>query len=117
MRFLVDECTGKKLCLLLEEKSHNVLFVGDIMPSASDKEVIKKAEDENRILITDDKDFGEIVFKLGRPTKGVILLRIDPVPEKRIEAITHLLENYRVRGRFIVLEEGAVRSRKVTREE
>lgn len=117
MRFLVDECTGKKLCLLLEEKGHNMFFVGDIMPSAPDKEVIKKAADENRVLITDDKNFGEVVFKLGRPTKGVILLRIDPVPKKRIEAITHLLKNYRVRDRFIVLKEGAVRSRKVTRKE
>ena len=40
------------------------------MPSASDEEIIKKCEDENRILITDDKDFGELVFRLGKPTKG-----------------------------------------------
>jgi len=47
-------------------------FVGDIIPSASDEEIIKKAETEGRILITDDKDFGELVFRLERPTSGVI---------------------------------------------
>ena len=47
-------------------------FVGDIIPSASDGEIIKKAETGGRILITDDKDFGELVSRLGRPASGVI---------------------------------------------
>ena len=83
------------------------------MPSASDEEIIKKCEDENRILITDDKDFGELVFRLGKPTKGIILLRIVTVPEKRLEALIKLLKTYDVKNKFIVLEEGVVRSRKI----
>ena len=113
MRFLVDECTGKKLAKLLEKESHDVLFVGDVMPSASDDEVIRKAEKENRILITDDRDFGELVFRLGKPTKGVILLRTGVNPEKRLKALVKLLRNYEIAEKFVVLKEDSVRIRRM----
>ena len=113
MRFLVDECTGKRLAILLKNEGYDVLFVGDIMPSASDEEIIKKSEEEDRILITDDKDFGELVFRIGRPTKGIILLRIVTNPEKRIKALIKLLKTYDVKNKFIVLREDVVRIRKI----
>jgi len=113
MRFLVDECTGKRLAKLLEKESHDVLFVGDVMPSASDDEVIRKAEKENRILITDDRDFGELVFRLGKPTKGVILLRTGVNPEKRLKALVKLLRNYEIAEKFVVLKEDSVRIRRM----
>ena len=113
MRFLVDECTGKRLAKLLEKESHDVLFVGDVMPSASDDEVIRRAEKENRILITDDRDFGELVFRLGKPTKGVILLRTGVNPEKRLKALVKLLRNYEIAERFVVLKEDSVRIRRM----
>jgi len=113
MRFLVDECTGKKLAKLLEKESHDVLFVGDVMPSASDDEVIRRAEKENRILITDDRDFGELVFRLGKPTKGVILLRTGVNPEKRLKALVKLLRNYEIAEKFVVLKEDSVRIRRM----
>ena len=113
MRFLVDECTGKRLAILLKREGYDALFVGDSMRSASDEEIIKKCEQDGRILITDDKDFGELVFRLSRPIKGVILLRIVTVPERRFKALIKLLKTYDVKNRFIVLEENAIRSRKI----
>ncbi len=113
MRFLVDECTGKKLTRLLEKEGHDVLFVGDVMPSALDDEIIRKAEEDDRILITDDKDFGELVFRLGEPTNGVILLRISVNPEKRLKALVRLLKNYEIAGKFVVLKEVSVRIRTI----
>ena len=113
MRFLVDECTGKRLAKLLEKESHDVLFVGDVMPSASDDEVIRRAEKENRILITDDRDFGELVFRLGKPTKGVILLRTGVNPEKRLKALVKLFRNYEIAEKFVVLKEDSVRIRRM----
>lgn len=112
MRFLIDECTGRKLTDLLKKEGHDVLFVGDVMRSASDEEIIRKCEKDDRILITDDKDFGELVFRSGRPTRGIILLRIVSVPEKRLLAIAKLLETHDIKDRFTVLEETVVRSRK-----
>ncbi len=41
MRFLVDECSGKRLATLLKNEGYDVLFAGDVMPSASDEEIIK----------------------------------------------------------------------------
>lgn len=71
-----------------------------------------KCEKDDRILITDDKDFGELVFRSGRPTRGIILLRIVSVPERRFRAIAKLLETHDIKDRFTVLEETVVRSRK-----
>ncbi len=113
MRFLIDECTGKRLANLLEKEGHDVLFAGDVMSSVSDEEIIKKCEEDDRILITDDKDFGELVFRLGRPIKGVILLRIITIPEIRLATILNLLKNYDVKNKYIVLQENAVRIRKI----
>jgi predicted nuclease of predicted toxin-antitoxin system len=53
MRFLVDECTGKRFANLLEKEGHDVLFVGNVMSSASDEVIIKASEADNRILITE----------------------------------------------------------------
>ncbi|MFZ3076900.1 MAG: DUF5615 family PIN-like protein [Candidatus Aenigmatarchaeota archaeon] len=113
MRFLIDECTGKRLAKLLEKEGYDVIFAGDIMSSASDEEIIKKCEDDDRILVTDDKDFGEMVFRLGKPIRGVILIRIVAKPETRLEAILKLLKNYDVKNKFIVLQENAVRIRNI----
>lgn len=113
MRFLVDECTGKKFADLLKSEGHDVLFAGDVLQSASDEEIINFCEMENRILITDDKDFGELVFRLEKPAKGVVLLRISPNPEKRIQAMRKLLKIYEIENKFIVLEEKVIRSRKI----
>ena len=91
MRFLVDECTGKKLANLVEREGY---------------------DEDDRILITDDKDFGELVFRLRRPTKGVILLRVGIGPEKRLEVLIKLLNEYNVKEKFIVVKENSVRIRK-----
>ena len=74
MKFLVDESTGKKLAKLLATK-YDALFVGDILKSAKDEDILKFAERDERILITDDKDFGRLVLMLGKPSSGVIFLR------------------------------------------
>jgi predicted nuclease of predicted toxin-antitoxin system len=113
MRFLVDECTGKKLANLLEKEGHDVLFAGDAMPSVSDDEIIRRSKENDRILITDDKDFGELVFRLRKPTKGVILLRIGVDPEKRLKALVKLLKRYEITGKFAVLKEDSVRIRTI----
>ena len=113
LRFLVDECTGKRLSTLLKKEGYDVLFVGDVIKSASDEEIIKRCEKEKRILITDDKDFGELVFRLGRPTQGVILLRIDVNPQKRYEILSNLFKNYKINKKFIVIKKDSLRIRKL----
>jgi predicted nuclease of predicted toxin-antitoxin system len=63
MRFLVDECTGPAVAQWLRLQNHDVISVYDEIRGADDKEVIQKASEQNWILITNDKDFGELVFR------------------------------------------------------
>lgn len=77
MRFLVDECTGPSVADWLRERGHDVFSVYDEARGMDDDEIIQKAFAENWILITNDKDFGEKVYRELRPHKGVVLLRLD----------------------------------------
>src|SRR3990170_3934373 len=108
MRFLVDECTGPAVAHWLRRQNHNVISVFDEMRGADDRKVIQKAFEQDRILITNDKDFGDLVFREKMPHKGVILLRLeDERPANKIAVLKHLLEKYEksLPGNFIVVTE------------
>ena len=108
MRFLVDESSDKLLANLMKQAGYDTIFVGDAMPTASDEKVLDSAEKESRVLISDDKDFGELIFRLSRPTSGVILLRtLTTDPERRFEMIKDVLD--KAEGKFIVVKEGRTR--------
>lgn len=72
---LVDECCRKRLIEALREQGLDVAAVWEIARSAKDPEVLRLAVAEQRILVTDDKDFGELVVKDQLPFVGVILMR------------------------------------------
>jgi len=72
MRFLVDECTGPAVADWLRNNGHEVYSVFDENRGMADDDVIRKALLENWILITNDKDFGDKVFRDGRIHKGII---------------------------------------------
>jgi hypothetical protein len=64
VRWLVDECVDAALAILLRELGHDVIYMSDVAPRATDTEVMARAYSENRILLTEDKDFG----RSGLPT-------------------------------------------------
>lgn len=112
MRFLVDECTGPAVARWLRGQRHEVFSVYEEARGLSDDQVIQKAYAEDRILITNDKDFGEKVFRERRPHKGVILLRLDDERAiVKIETLRRLLENHssRLADNFVVVTEKRVR--------
>jgi predicted nuclease of predicted toxin-antitoxin system len=76
MRFLVDECTGPAVAHWLERQGHDVFSVYHQARGIDDDRVMKIAEIENRILITNDRGFGEKVFRERRPHHGVVFLRL-----------------------------------------
>ena len=67
MRFLVDECTGPKVALWLRDQGHDVFSVYDEARGIDDAAILDKAFSENWILITNDRDFGERVFRERHP--------------------------------------------------
>jgi predicted nuclease of predicted toxin-antitoxin system len=112
MKFLVDECVGPSVARWLQENNFDTISIYDDFPGIDDNAVLHKALLENRILITSDKDFGEMIFKKKMQHCGVILLRLlDERPKKKIEILENVLKNYSqgLFGNFVVATEEAVR--------
>jgi predicted nuclease of predicted toxin-antitoxin system len=112
MRFLVDESSGPKLALWLREQGHEVYSVYEQSRGISDAEVIQKACCEDWVLITNDKDFGEKVYRENHPHNGVVLLRLaDERSETKIETLKMLLSRHidRLMDNFVVVTETKVR--------
>lgn len=82
------------------------------IPYNSMKKIIKKADEDKRILITDDKDFGELVFRLGKPIRGVILFRTATPPQHRSKTLINLMAAHNIQNTFIVIKRDAVRIRR-----
>jgi len=71
MKFLVDECCDIRLVSSLREDGHDVLYVLERKPGVSDNEVLIQAYNEERILVTEDKDFGDLVYRLKKPSRRI----------------------------------------------
>jgi predicted nuclease of predicted toxin-antitoxin system len=116
VRWLADECVAAALVAFLRAGGHDVLYVAEVAAGLSDADVITLASREMRLLFTEDKDFGDLVFRRERAVPGVVLMRIDA--EKPLLKATRLaaaIERYGEGffGRYMVIEEGRFRSRRL----
>ncbi len=112
MRFLVDESTGPVVGEWLSGQGHEVFSVYESGRGLDDNAIVQKVYAENWILITNDKDFGEKVYRERKPHHGVVLLRLDDERAKvKIEVLESLLAKYadRLAGQFVVVTEKSVR--------
>ena len=112
MRFIVDECTGPGVAGWLREQKYEVFSVFDEAQGMADDDIIKKAREEDWIIITNDKDFGEKIFRECLQHKGIILLRLeDERSLNKINVLNRLLQNYldRLAGSFVVVNETQAR--------
>ena len=77
MRLLVNENVSATVIATLRERGHDVLSVKESMRSETDDVILAKAQAERRLVVTHDKDFGELAFRFGLPAEcGVVLLRL-----------------------------------------
>ena len=112
MRFLVDECTGPKVAAWLTAEGHEVYSVFDKSRGEHDDDILAKAVVENWILITNDKDFGELVYRERRDHHGIIFLRLaDERAANKIEVLRQLLAAYadKLPEQFVTVTETRVR--------
>lgn len=113
MRFLVDECTGPAVARWLRTQGNDVFSVYEDARGLDDEEILQKAFTENRILITNDKDFGEKIFREKQPHKGVILLRLeDERFRNKIAVLQSFFSTYPdilLTEKFIVITETKIR--------
>jgi predicted nuclease of predicted toxin-antitoxin system len=114
MRWLGDECVSASLVMALRAAGHDVLYVAETAAGLSDTDVIALASRENRLLLTEDKDFGDLVFRWRRPVPGVVLMRVDLAnPELKAARLFAAIERSGEEffGRYTVIEEARMRSR------
>lgn len=96
----------------LQDLGHEILSIFAEAPGIADDEVLAMAVAEDRILITNDKDFGEMIFRERLKHRGVIFLRLsDERSANKIEVLRHLLESYseRLPNQFVTVTETKVR--------
>ena len=106
MRFLVDENTGVAVARWLRSQEHEVFSVYEEARGINDDEILQKAFDENWILITNDKDFGEKVYREERQHRGIILLRLENERfMNKIKTLQRVLERYseKLADNFVVV--------------
>ena len=112
MRFLVDECVGPAVARWLRDQGHTVFSVYDDGRGMDDNRIVRKAFDENWILVTNDKDFGEKIFRDQRPHRGIILMRLDDErATSKIQTLRQLLASHadQLGDRFVVVSETRLR--------
>jgi len=117
LKFLVDECCDSELIAGLRADGHDVLAVEEYRRSEDDEEVLRIAFDEERILVTEDRDFGELVFRFQLPARGIIYLRFSIAKrDQKLPRMRELLkeEAERLPGSFVVVEPERIRFRPLT---
>ena len=114
MNFLADECCDAGLVVSLRAAGHDVMYVTEQYAGSSDDEVLLRAYNERRVLLTEDKDFGELAYRLRKPSAGIVLIRID-VNDRHLKwpRLKSLIENYeeRLPRHFVVVHSNKYRFR------
>lgn len=112
LKFLVDECAGPNLAKWLIDKGYEVYSVYDKNPGLSDETIIKKTREENWVIITNDKDFGDLIFRDSHKHCGVILLRLqNERSSNKIDCLKRVLEQFaeQIENNFMVVTETNIR--------
>jgi predicted nuclease of predicted toxin-antitoxin system len=113
MRFLADENVAAEVVHALVEAGHDVLRVLDVMPGASDKDVLQRAYQEARIILTHDQDFGNVLRYPLHAHRGILLMRFkDQSPAnvtRHLDALIDETFEQKVKDRLVIVREDQVR--------
>jgi len=115
IKFLIDVGVGKKVEEFLNNEGFDVKAIRDANPRMSDKEVLNLAVLENRMFITMDKDFGELVYKSKIAHNGVLVLRIEDANiEEKIKTVSIIISSYLndIEDSFCIFYKGKLRIRR-----
>ena len=112
VKFLADESCAGPVISALRDAGHDVLAICEVAKGVPDDQVMGLAGSERRLLITEDRDFGELVYARGSGSPGVIFVKFHARARRRkpvavVEAVAKLGE--RLQGGFTVVEPGRVR--------
>lgn len=114
MNFLADEGVDKPIVEILRQDGYSVLYIAEMQPGISDDIVLDIANQQGALLLTTDKDFGELVFRLSRLAKGVVLIRLAGLsPQKKAEIVASVIKQHlaELTAAFTVILPGSIRIR------
>jgi predicted nuclease of predicted toxin-antitoxin system len=115
MDFLANENIPRSSTRLLEESGHDILRIADEMPGATDRQVLERAIEENRIILTFDRDYGELIFRhKARNVNGIVYFRFAPTsPDEAGVILSGILQEQGITlaGMFTVIERDRIRQR------
>jgi predicted nuclease of predicted toxin-antitoxin system len=114
MSVFADESVDGPIIERLRASGHDVLYVAEMEPGITDNIVLDRANERHALLLTGDKDFGELVFRLGRIYAGVVLLRLAGLSTtKKVDVVDEAFNMYgdRFINAFSVITPGSVRIR------
>src|SRR4051812_31752904 len=83
MILLADESVDPPIVERLRQDGHDIVYIAELSPSIADDQVLQEANSRNALLLTEDKDFGELVYRLGRVHAGVVLVRLAGLASRR----------------------------------
>ena len=112
MRLVADESCDFSVVVAVRATGHDVVSIMEAMPGVDDEQVIAVATADKRLLLTEDKDFGQLVFAAAKENSGVILIRYPVSARSSLSAaVVNLLADRgeALYSRFAVLEPGRVR--------
>jgi predicted nuclease of predicted toxin-antitoxin system len=113
MKLLLDTCVWGGAKKTLEATGHDVIWSGDWSEDPGDEEILAKAHNEDRILVTLDKDFGELAILKGKPHSGIIRLVNLPARQQGVVCL-RVIKSYGQAlqsGAIITVEPGRIRIR------
>lgn len=116
MELLADEGVDRQIVERLREDGHRVSYVAEMEPGIADEQVLKMANNESLVLLTADKDFGELTYRMQRVSAAIVLIRLSGLsPERKAHTVSSMLSEHGpelMPGTFTVLTPGAIRIRK-----
>ena len=118
MNILADESIDGPIVYRLRQDGHLVHYVAEMEPGISDDAVLDLANHEPALLLTADRDFGELVYRQGRTTSGIVLVRLAGLsPTCKANLVSTALDQHwrELQYSFTVISPGAVRVRRSKR--
>jgi predicted nuclease of predicted toxin-antitoxin system len=107
---VADESVDFRIVTKLREASFVVFSIAESKSSITDQEVLTIAVSKNALLITEDKDFGELVFRFQLKHRGILLLRLTEKPKNIDTTVRIIVERYTdMQNNFSVLDENKLR--------
>ncbi|OIP39381.1 hypothetical protein AUJ95_05635 [Candidatus Desantisbacteria bacterium CG2_30_40_21] len=114
MNLLVDEGVDRPIVVRLRQDGYNVLYVTEMSPGITDNVVFQRANEQQSLLLTADKDFGELIYRQGLVHTGIVLLRLAGLPmETKVTLISMAFDAHASEfvGAFSVIAPSIVRIR------